>query len=130
MDPDARFPAAALRRFVQTRDRTCVFPGCRCPAGRTQVDHSIEYQDGGLTVASDLGLLCLRHHRLKSVGGWSLDQSAPGRFDWTSALGRRYRTGGESSVPPVGPPCPDLGRPPPSWSAPFTPAPAGDPPPF
>jgi hypothetical protein len=35
-----RVMAAALRDFVQARDKTCVFPGCSVPAHRADIDHT------------------------------------------------------------------------------------------
>lgn len=102
--PGSRFP---LRRHVEVRDRTCVFPGCRRPAARVQIDHTVEHQHGGPTVEANLGPLCALHHALKSAGGWWLVQPQPGRFHWRSSLGCHYRTRGEPIAPPV--PDPELG---------------------
>lgn len=102
--PDARFPHAALRRHIEIRDRTCVFPGCRRPARQVQQDHTVAYRDGGATVEVNLGPLCVLHHAMKTAGGWVLRQTAPGRFTWRSPLGQIYRTRGEPIVPPRPPP--------------------------
>jgi hypothetical protein len=107
--PGARFPHTALRRHIEVRDRTCMFPGCRRPARQVQQDHTMEYQHGGATVESNLGALCITHHGLKSAGGWRLHQPAPGRFTWHSPLRRTYRTRGEPIAPPL--PEPILGEP-------------------
>ncbi|HEX2578510.1 MAG TPA: DUF222 domain-containing protein [Aquihabitans sp.] len=53
----------ATRRAVEVRDRHCAFPGCREPAERCQVDHVVEYTDGGLTVQDNGRLLCPVHNR-------------------------------------------------------------------
>ncbi|HEX2576576.1 MAG TPA: HNH endonuclease signature motif containing protein, partial [Aquihabitans sp.] len=53
----------ATRRAVEVRDRHCAFPGCREPAERCQVDHVVEYTDGGLTVQENGRLLCPVHNR-------------------------------------------------------------------
>jgi hypothetical protein len=34
--------------------------------------------------------LCRRHHRLKQHHLWALTQVSPGRFVWTTAMGRSY----------------------------------------
>ena len=99
--PGSRFPHAALRRHVEVRDRTCVFPGCRRPAGQVQQDHTVEYENGGATVEANLGALCIVHHWLKTTGGWRLQQQATGRFTWRSPLGCTYRTRGEPIAPPL-----------------------------
>ncbi|MGI9001370.1 MAG: HNH endonuclease signature motif containing protein, partial [Pseudonocardia sp.] len=104
--PEARFPPAALRRHIEVRDRTCVFPGCRRPARNTQQDHTVDHQHGGPTVETNLGPLCVRHHSLKTRGCWCLDQPAPGHFRWRSPLGRTYHTRGEPITPPLPDPVP------------------------
>ena len=81
-------PTRLLNRFVQTRDRTCTFPGCRRPARRCDLDHTIPYDQGGPTCAGNLGPLCRLHHRLKTHTSWSLSQPEPGLFLWTSPTGR------------------------------------------
>ncbi|MGB4690052.1 MAG: hypothetical protein WBH16_07590, partial [Candidatus Nanopelagicales bacterium] len=41
----------------------------------------------------NLGALCLRHHQLKTHGGWQLTESKPdGSCTWTSPAGRTYYT--------------------------------------
>jgi hypothetical protein len=103
---DARFPHAALRRHVEVRDRTCVFPGCRRPAMACQQDHTEEVRRGGRTRADNLGPLCVRHHSLKSRGGWRLRQPRPGWFRWTGPSRRRYATRGEPILPALPDPMP------------------------
>lgn len=101
--PGDRLPCPALRRHVEVRDRTCVFPGCRRPARKAQQDHTKEHQHGGVTVSGNLGPLCVLHHALKTAGHWHVHQPEPGEFRWRSPLGRAYATRGE----PVCPPLPD-----------------------
>ncbi|MGH3907192.1 MAG: DUF222 domain-containing protein, partial [Pseudonocardiaceae bacterium] len=48
-------PRRLLNLLVQARDRTCCFPGCRRPARRCDLDHTIPYDQGGPTVAGNLG---------------------------------------------------------------------------
>jgi hypothetical protein len=81
----------ALRRFVSTRDQYCRFPGCRRRAERCQVDHAVPWEDGGGTGPANLGALCLRHHQLKTHGGWAIHGSGPdGSCTWRSPTGRVY----------------------------------------
>jgi hypothetical protein len=98
--PDDRLPRAALRRHTQVRDRTCIGVGCRRRPTRCDQDHTIEYQDGGATVAADLAPLCRHDHVLKGQG-WILQQPAPGRFLWISPLGGRYEVRPEPVLPPL-----------------------------
>ncbi|MGH4026909.1 MAG: DUF222 domain-containing protein [Pseudonocardiaceae bacterium] len=81
-------PSPELRRYIEIRDRTCCFPGCRQPARRCDLDHTIPYDQGGPTAAGNLGPLCRHHHRLKTHTSWSLCQPEPGLFLWTSPTGR------------------------------------------
>lgn len=63
-------PPKGLRRFIEYRDGTCQFPGCLRPARRSEIDHRVEWQNGGTTGADNLQALCVRHHAMKSVGSW------------------------------------------------------------
>lgn len=156
--PSVRFAGAALRRHVQIRDRTCVYPGCRCSARHADLDHTVDHTHGGATTEANSGPLCRHDHRLKHEGGWRLRQPEPGHFVWTSPLGRVYHTRPQPITtdlpdPLPGPPLPESGypddpppanhneygpifyRPPPTPDPPLAsaPAPAGDPdepPPF
>jgi hypothetical protein len=81
----------ALREFIVARDRVCRFPGCRRNAARSQVDHVIAWDDGGSTSPSNLGALCVRHHQLKTLGGWDITSSdVDGSCVWRSPHGRQY----------------------------------------
>jgi len=60
--PEPRYrPSAALADFVRCRDLTCRFPGCDRPADLSDIDHTIPYDAGGLTHASNLKCLCRKH---------------------------------------------------------------------
>ena len=104
--PDDRLPRAALRRHTQIRDRTCVGIGCRRRPARCDQDHTVEYQDGGPTVAADLAPLCRHDHTLKGQAGWTLQQPTPGTFLWISPLGGRYEVQPEPVLPPLPDTCP------------------------
>lgn len=135
--PDRRFARAALRRHVQVRDRTCVAPCCGRPAVKADADHTRDHSRGGATVAGNTGPLCLRHHVMKHLAGWHLEQPEPGRFRWTSPLGGVYHTRGEPIDPALPGPverCDDEvpDEPGPSRYADgptFDPTPRGNPPP-
>ncbi|MET0433855.1 MAG: DUF222 domain-containing protein [Cellulomonas sp.] len=94
-------PPAALADLVRTRDGTCAAPGCRVPACGCELDHTQEFhpQPGGDpdaplggTDADNLGLVCHRHHRLKTDGGFRLRQIDPGLYEWITPTGHRYLT--------------------------------------
>ena len=95
--PESRYrPSAALATFVRCRDLTCRFPGCDCPADFCDIDHTLPYDLGGPTHASNLKVLCRKHHLLKTfwcgVGGWRDEQLPDGTVIWTSPSGHIYRT--------------------------------------
>ena len=87
-----RRPTTHQKRAVQTRQPTCVFPGCRMPATQSDLDHTQAVKDGGATTTTNLGPLCRHDHRLKHQGGWQLTQPTPGVHTWTSRLGHTYTT--------------------------------------
>nr|MDQ2707956.1 hypothetical protein [Actinomycetota bacterium] len=98
--PHDRFAHAGLARHIQIRDRHCCHPGCRRPASKSQLDHTIDHTRGGATTQWNTGPGCTRHHLIfKHKLGWALIQPAPGHYVWTSPLGQVYRTRGEQIIP-------------------------------
>ncbi|GEO92738.1 hypothetical protein KFL01_20440 [Kocuria flava] len=113
---------ADLRRHLRVRDDTCRFPGCRRPAGGADVDHTVAWEDGGTTGASNLAHLCRHHHLVEHRGGplgqWSVRRVPgpggardPGVLEWRSPSGVVRRTVPETAGPeasrvldPGGPP--------------------------
>ncbi|MCQ1986865.1 HNH endonuclease signature motif containing protein [Arthrobacter sp. zg-Y844] len=83
---------AGLRRWLRARDGTCRFPGCRVSTANSDVDHTIDWAQGGPTDHGNLEHLCRRHHRFKTLGYWKACQPEPGVIEWTSPTGRVYRT--------------------------------------
>ena len=93
-----RRPAAAQRRRVLGRDRTCIFPGCRMPAVQCDLDHRIPWSRRRRTCADGLDPLCRFHHvTVRHRIGWVHQPLPSGDHVWTSPLGHRYTTSG---VPP------------------------------
>ena len=83
-------PPAALADFINARDKTCRFPGCRRAAELSDIDHAIPWDEGGATSPANLGALCRRHHRLKTHGGWKIASNPDGSCTWTSPYGKSY----------------------------------------
>ena len=83
-------PPPRLMEYIAARDLTCRFLRCRQPAWRGDLDHTIPFDDGGLTCRCNLGGLCRTHHILKHHPDWNLRQVAPGVFTWTTPAGRSY----------------------------------------
>ena len=86
---ESYIPPQILRDFLLARDRTCRFPGCSRSGIKGEIDHAIPWEEGGETSPSNLGLLCKRHHQLKTHGGWKLESFADGSCEWTSPLGKK-----------------------------------------
>ncbi|GAB4097934.1 DUF222 domain-containing protein [Sinomonas halotolerans] len=87
-------PPESLRRFIRYRDGACRVPGCTRAARRSEIDHIVEWQDGGPTDADNLALLCPKHHALKSLALFTLRRTPAegGRrlgadVVWTTLLG-------------------------------------------
>ncbi len=100
-------PPAKLRDYIINRDQTCRHPGCRQPAVRNDIDHAEPFQandnqrgrppgehseQGGATSSANCGSLCRRHHRLKTLGLWTLKSHPDGTATWTSPTGHTYNT--------------------------------------
>ena len=83
-------PSQQLVDFLMARDRTCRFPGCAQPGHRTDIDHAIPWEAGGKTSPENLGLLCRRHHQMKTHGGWRIESFANGSCEWTSPRGKKF----------------------------------------
>jgi len=86
-------PSRKLEHLVKVRNARCTAPGCGRPAGRCDLDHTIAWQQGGLTCECDLAPLCRHHHRCKQAQGWRLEQPEPGVLVWHTPAGRTYVTG-------------------------------------
>lgn len=91
-----RRPTSSQRRFVEARNRSCVFPGCRMPSRRCDLDHRVPYSDGGPTTVCNLAPLCRRHHVIRHRAGWKHKPLDSGDHLWTSPLGHRYTTSGRA----------------------------------
>ena len=81
-------PPQQLVDFLTARDRTCRFPSCSQPARVTDIDHAQPWEEGGTTSASNLGLLCRRHHRMKTHDGWKLTSYEDGSCLWITPAGK------------------------------------------
>lgn len=97
-------PSDAMRRYLIARDQHCRFPGCRVPAHRCDLDHTVDAARGGPTSIDNLGALCRGHHTLKHHGGWEVTQHDGGVYDWTSPTGRTHtdRPPGMADPPAIG----------------------------
>ncbi len=85
-----RRPNATLRRQVEARDATCVFPGCRTPARSCDLDHRIPVAEGGETHVDQLVALCRHHHVIRHRFDWRHTRRSDGTHVWKSPLGVVY----------------------------------------
>ena len=85
-------PSRRLQDLIRARTATCSAPGCRRPAARCDLDHTIAFDHGGRSCECNLAPLCRHHHRCKQAQGWRLEQISPGIMRWTTPAGRRYIT--------------------------------------
>jgi hypothetical protein len=99
-------PPAALKSFVQVRDRTCRFIGCTRRARHCDIDHRIAWPQGS-TCDANCHCLCRRHHRAKHEGGWQVTTIKPGWATWTSPLGFTHLVGPNPVTEPQPPSDPD-----------------------
>ncbi len=90
-----------LRRFLRLRDETCRFPGCNRKAVHSDLDHTIAKEHGGPNTAANLAHLCRKHHRLKHLTGWSVEQLDHGVLRWTSPTGHQYTSEPELRLDPA-----------------------------
>lgn len=81
-------PVERQKLFLQVRDERCRFPGCRRPARRCDIDHTIAAAEGGPTCLCNLEHLCERHHTLKHHTDWSVEQLSGGILRWIAPTGR------------------------------------------
>ncbi len=92
----------SLRRLIITRDGSCRFPGCNATATRCHIDHATPWDEGGRSDVGNLGVLCVRHHQLKTHGGWQLTNSkADGSCTWRSPQGLTYHHYPEPIITPT-----------------------------
>lgn len=86
-------PSGRLSEIVRTRDGVCRFPNCAAAAATCDLDHTVPFdhdhpERGGLTTESNLACLCRTHHRLETLGYWSVRQIGEGRLEWLDPTGR------------------------------------------
>jgi hypothetical protein len=79
-------PNPGLARLIRAREPHCRMPGCRKRASSCDIDHTIAYPNGP-TQAHNLGVLCRRHHVLKTHYGHDLANHPDGGWTWTTPAG-------------------------------------------
>ncbi|MEO6205197.1 MAG: DUF222 domain-containing protein [Mycobacteriales bacterium] len=77
-----------LRRFLQARDRTCIYPGCGRPARCCDKDHRNPWPRGS-TSAANGQCLCRHHHRAKQAV-FTVTLEPDGSYRWTTRGGWHF----------------------------------------
>ena len=71
-----------------------VFPYANCTSDTMQLDHTVSYADSGGEVGQsrigNYGPLTQWHHRIKTHGGWQVQQPFAGIYVWQDPLGQTY----------------------------------------
>jgi hypothetical protein len=96
-------PPASLTDLVTAKHPTCRGLGCRQPASRCQIDHTIVYPDGN-TAEHNLGPRCVHCHIHKHEAEWHVLQLLDGTFHYTSPSGHTYRREPDPPLMPNPPP--------------------------
>ena len=99
VDRQSYRPPADLERWLQVRDGTCRFPGCNRSARRSDIDHTLDWNDGERTAFDNLAHLCAAHHHLKHETSWAVRQIGAGTLEWTTPAGRRHLTHPVNPIP-------------------------------
>lgn len=104
-----RVPPPRMRLHLQLRDQTCRFPGCTRPSATSEIDHTIEWRNGGDTALTNLACLCVAHHHVRHGDRWTYVLHPDGTAAWTTPTGRRVTTRpptlpGRPPAPPPQPP--------------------------
>ncbi len=88
-------PSPQTVAHVFARDETCVFPGCRVPAFRCDLDHVVRPRPGvddeeRAQSAENLVSLCRHHRVVRSRDGWRPQPLSDGAVRWTAPSGHTY----------------------------------------
>lgn len=75
----------SIRRALDARDPTCVWPGCHSPY--VQAHHIHFWAEGGGTKLKNLCNLCHYHHHLVHDGGYRIERLADGTLRFTHPRG-------------------------------------------
>jgi len=89
----------SMRRIIAWRASRCLTPGCGMPAHRCEIDHRVEWHEGGETSIINTNPLCKGHHIIKTLTDWRIDQTDGGGVRWTSPTGRTYTVEPERKLP-------------------------------
>lgn len=91
-----RRPNSEQARYVELRDLSCVFPGCRIPAQECDLDHIDPWERTHHTTVLSLAPGCRPDHVRRHQHGWTYTPTPGGDYLWTSPLSHAYTTSGRA----------------------------------
>jgi hypothetical protein len=77
----------AIKRALQSRDKSCTFPGCH-HTRFVDAHHIKHWSAGGETSLDNLMLLCSQHHKLVHEGGFAIERDYQNRWFFKRPDGR------------------------------------------
>ena len=83
-------PPADLDDLVRLARSECSFPVDCSSSATADLDHTIAWNEGGVTGFGNLSPLCSSHHKVKHHTEWKIEQSPDGTITWTSPAGFEY----------------------------------------
>ena len=98
---DSYTPTEKLAAQVRWLRPTCVFPHCSRAAEHCDLDHVVEYADGGPTSTANHAPLYRRHHRMKTHARWRYRRRPDGVFEWTGPMGQVFEVDDLPTPPDV-----------------------------
>ena len=87
---DAYEIPARHRQAVHLMTPADTFPFASSLSRKQQVDHTIPFDEGGESGIGNYGPMTIRHHRIKTHGGWQVRQPFPGIYVWRDPHGVFY----------------------------------------
>ena len=81
---------ARHRQAVHLITPADTFPYATSLSSKKQVDHTIPFDQGGASGIGNYGPMTTSHHRIKTHGGWQVQQPFPGIYLWRDPHGAYY----------------------------------------
>lgn len=96
-------PTKEIRTTVQLLDGTCRYPGCTTAADQCDLDHVVNFDEGGKTTAENLACLCRFHHNQKTSGRvkYSMDKHRIATWVFPNGNTKITRPAGEAALTPM-----------------------------
>ena len=90
LSPTDYRPTQEMRDHATLVHPYCVFGGCADDSVGADIDHTRDFDSGGLTEDENLAPLSPTHHRVKHHTRWQIEQGEDNTLIWTSPAGLVY----------------------------------------